>query len=121
MWETLIDQTARLEKQASSQDAAGGTTKTWAVVIASVPVSIQPLSSFTIDVYNRRDIQVSHAIYTTMDLDSLVSGGETGVTAAFRFNQNGTIYAVVGVKKNLNQVLSIQPLYEIIAQQRRNP
>lgn len=110
MWSTLIDQTANVERQTVGVDASGGTTKTFAAVITGVPVSIQPMKSQTIEEYMRRAINVDTTVYTTMDLNAMLSGG---LKSGDRFNADGIYFIIYGVRKKLNLVLSPEPLYEV--------
>lgn len=118
MWDALLDQTASIQRATVTQDASGASVRTepWPTILAGVPVSIQPMSANAIYDYARMDINVSHLIYTTMDLNSKIAGG---LLPEDRFSDmDGTKYVVVGVRKQLNQVLSITPLYEISCLQR---
>lgn len=110
MWGTLIDQTAALERQSVSSDASAGTTKTFSTAIASVPVSIQPMKTQTIEDYMRRSINVDTTIYSTLDFDMRLSGG---LKDGDRFSIGGIYFIVYGVRKQLNLVLSSEPLYEV--------
>lgn len=112
MWATLIDSTAALNRLAQTQDASGGTVTTSSQVIASVGVCIQPASSRTIEDYARRDITIDTMIYSVYDFDSLLSGG---LKLNDIFVQGGFNFIVQGIAKQLNLVLSSEPLYEIVA------
>lgn len=115
MWSALLDQVVSIERQTPATDSAGGTTRTFAVALSNIPAAIQPASSRIVESFARRSISVDTMIYTTTDLNALLAGG---LKAGDRIvDANSTKYVVQGVKKQLNQVLSTEPLYEIAALQ----
>lgn len=113
---SLFDQALSLERATTTQDNSGGTVREWAEQADGILCAVQPASSHTIDVYARREITVTHMIYSRAEINSLVSGGlrenDRFVDAA------GNYYLVRGIKRHSNLSLSLSLLYEIAAEQR---
>ena len=114
MWDTLLDTTISIYRATLGQDAGGGTTRTFpsTPTLANVPAAVQPASAREQDIWSRRDIVIDTAIYTTSDLDTLLSGGlklQDQIKDA-----GGVTYVVQGFVKSLNTVISTEPLYKIV-------
>jgi hypothetical protein len=116
MWGTLLDRTLSIQRAALSQDAGGGTVRTYAPLspAVSVPCSLQSARAATVEWFLRRNIEVDYEIYTTSDLDSLIDGG-LKLTDAF-VDGNGILYVVKGFKRDQNLILSPEPIYCIACQ-----
>ena len=56
-----------IERATTATDDFGGTTMTFAVESASVAAWVQPASSFTIQQYGERDIEISHNVFFSDD------------------------------------------------------
>jgi hypothetical protein len=111
MWDTLLDQSLTVKRANATQDASAGTLRTFAVVIQSTLCSVQPASSHEINAWKLRSMVIDTMIYSVTDFDAVLAGGlrlgDQFIDAA------GSIFNVVGVMKNLNLVLSTQPLYQV--------
>lgn len=107
-WSFLIDQTLAYQQQSVVADAGGGAIQSWATVIAAVPVAIQPPSTKIVNQFLQRQIEISFAIYTTMELQTLVPGG---IVAGDRLTDGTKWYRIEGWRRDQNFVLSDEPLY----------
>jgi hypothetical protein len=116
MWGTLLDRTMSIQRAVLTQDAGGGTVRTYGPLspALSVPCSLQSARAATVEWFLRRNIDVDYEIYTTSDLDVLMSGG-VKLTDAF-VDGNGILYAVKGVKRDQNLIISPEPIYCIACQ-----
>lgn len=102
----FLDRTVSIERQTTSADASGGTTRTFAVVASNVPAAIAPLSDRVMTDYARRQMEVDHAVYLMP-----VSG--VTVKLGDRVNDGGTYYVVVGRKNWSNANLGIDAFVEL--------
>jgi len=108
-WDDLIDQVLPYQRSTNTPDGAGGSTQGWTQIIAAVPVSIQPATSTDILRFAQRGIKVDFKIYTTLDLNALLSGG---IRIGDRFAAPSNVYYVVrDYKRDQNFNLSSEPLY----------
>src|SRR5580700_1328422 len=106
----LLDQSLTLERQTVSADASGGTTRTFAAVLENVPCAASPARASVVADYARRDMVVDYHVYTTADLDTLVTGG---VRLGDRLTDGTRYYLVKAVKKSANSLVMAEPLYQL--------
>ena len=111
----LLDRTLNLERQTITADASGGSVRSFSVILANVPCAIAPASASVVADYARLDMIVNYTLYTTTDLDTLISGG---VQLGDRFADGSNHYLVKAVKKSANAVISAELLYEIDCEMR---
>ena len=111
----LLDQTMNLERQTATADASGGTVRTFAAVLSSVPCATAPASALVVADYARRDMLVDYHVYTTADLDSLIPGG---AKLGDRFTNGSVHYLVKSVMKNANAQITAEVLYQLDCERR---
>jgi hypothetical protein len=108
---SLLDQKLTLQRAAITQDASGGTTRTFANILADIPCLPEPAAASVIADYARRDMLVNYTVYTTADLDSLITGG---VKINDRLTDGGPVYYVIKTsRKNANSQISNEVLYQL--------
>jgi hypothetical protein len=107
---SLLDQSLTLQRQTISRDGSGAAVRTYATLLANVPCAISPAGASVVADYARRDVIVTYTIYTTADLDTLVSGG---ARLGDRLTDGTKSYLVKAVKKSANALVSSEPLYQI--------
>ena len=111
----LLDRTMNLERQSTIADGSGGTVRTFAAILSNVPCAVMPATASVVADYARLDMIVNYTLYTTADLDTLVTGG---VSLGDRFVDTGVYYLVKAVKKSANAMITSEPLYEIDCERR---
>jgi len=107
---SLLDQTLSLQRATITQDASGGSTRTFAQILANIPCLPEPAAASVIADYARRDMLVNYTIYTTSDLDTLIAGG---VQVNDRFTDGSVYYVVKASRKNANSQISSEVLYQL--------
>lgn len=106
-----MDQAISIRRPTLTQDAGGGTIRTLATVLTGVQCAIQSASAREQEDYMRRGIMCDNTLYCVADLDSLLSGGiKIGDIVVDQFNVN---YAVTAFRKELNGIISSEPLYQV--------
>ena len=117
MFDALMDQTASVFRAVDAKDALGGTTRTYpaTATLSNIQCAIQPASARQVDLWQRRNIVVDTMIYCVADLDALLSGG-LRLTDKFVDANGGINYVVKGFTKQLNTMISDEPLYQITCQ-----
>ncbi len=111
----LLDQSLTLERPTVTADASGGTVRTYGQLLAGVPCSVAPATAKVVADYARLDMVVNYHVYTTADLDSLVSGG---VKLNDRFTSGSVHYLVRAVKKSANAQITSEVLYQLDCERR---
>jgi hypothetical protein len=111
----LLDQTFALQRQQVASDASGGATRTFATLLAQVPCATEPASAAISADYARRDMLVDSHVYTTANLDALVSGG---VQLGDRFATGSAYFLVKAVCKFANAAVSGEVLYRVDCERR---
>ena len=99
-----------LERATITPDASGGSSRTFTQILASIPVFVEPATTKVIADYARRDMLVNYTLYTTADLDALISGG---VKINDRFVDGSVHYVVKASRKNSNLQVSNEVLYQL--------
>ena len=112
----LLDQKLSLERPAVTADASGGSVRVFAVVLNNIPCAVAPANAKVVNDYARRDMIVNYTIYTTSDLDALVSGG---VQLGDRLTDGTIDYLVKDVKRAANAQISSEVLYQLDCERRR--
>jgi hypothetical protein len=110
---TLLDRSLIYQRQATTPDGSGGAVRTFATLLVAVPCAISPASAAVSTDYARRDMIVDYSLYTTADLDTLLSGGPL---LGDRLVDGAVYYLVKTVKKSANAAVSSQPLYRLDCQ-----
>jgi hypothetical protein len=111
----LLDQSLSLERQTVTLDSSGGSMRTFAQIASAIPCMIEPASASVIAAYARLDMVVNYTVYTTMDLDTLISGG---VKLGDRLTDGSVYYVVKAVKKSANAVITTEVLYQLDCERR---
>jgi hypothetical protein len=111
----LLDRTMNLERQATSADGSGGTVRTFAAILSNIPCAVTPAAASVVADYARLDMIVNYTLYTTADLDTVVTGG---AQLGDRFTDGSVYYLVKAVKKSANALITSEPLYEIDCERR---
>jgi hypothetical protein len=111
----LLDRTMNLERQTATADGSGGTVRTFAAILTNVPCALTPAAASVVADYARLDMIVNYTVYTTADLDILVTGG---AQLGDRFTDGSVHYLVKAVKKSANALITAEPLYEIDCESR---
>jgi len=106
---SLLDQSFTLQRPSLAADASGGSTRTFATLLANIPSAISPARAAIVADYARRDMIVDHHVYTTADLDKLIAGG---VRLGDRFTDGSVLYLVKAVKRAANAMVSEQAVYQ---------
>ncbi len=106
----LLDQTLTVQRQSTTADASGGTTRTFANVLSNVPCAIAPARASVVADYARRDMVVNYHVYTTTDLDAAIAGG-VGLTD--RLTDGTRYYLVKAVLRSANALVTSEVLYQI--------
>ncbi len=106
----LLDQSLSLQRQTITADGSGAAVRTFATMLANVACAIAPASAAITADYARRDMIVTYHVYTTADLDTLVSGG---AKLGDRFTDGTRYYLVKAVLKSANSLVSAEPLYQL--------
>ncbi len=112
----LLDQSLTIERQTTSADASGGTTRSFAAILADVPCAVSAASASVVSDYARRDMLVNYHVYTTTDLDNAVSNG-VGLTD--RLTDGTRYYLVKAVLKSANALVSSEILYQLDCELRK--
>ena len=112
----LLDQKLTLQRQTVSADGSGGSMRTFAAILNNVPCAVAPASASIVADYARRDMIVDYTVYTTADLDTLVSGG---VSLGDRLTDGTVYYLVKDVKKSANAQITSELLYQLDCERRR--
>lgn len=107
---TLLSQTLTLQRAALTPDASGGTIRTFNNLLTDIPCLPEPASAKVIADYARRDMLVNYTLYTTTDLDTLITGG---VQVNDRFTDGTNYYVVKASRKNANAQISSEVLYQV--------
>jgi hypothetical protein len=115
MISSLLDQRLSLQRQTITPDASGGSTRAFNTLLNNVACAVAPASASIAADYARRDMVVDSQVYTTADLDSLVSGG---VQLGDRFTDGSANYLVKAVKKSANSAVTSEVLYEVDCERR---
>ena len=84
-------------------------------MLGNVPCAVQPASASIAADYSRRDMVVDSHVYTTADLDSLITGG---VRLGDRFTDGAAFYLVKAVRKSANSAVSNEVLYQVDCEKR---
>ena len=111
----LLDQRLAIQRQQVTPDASGGAARTFTTLLSNVPFSVAPTSAAISADYARRDMIVDHHLYTTADLDSIVTDG---VRLGDRLTDGVVFYLVKAVKKSANAMVSSEVLYEVDCERR---
>ena len=111
----LLDQRLSVERPRVTQDASGGASRAFDALVADVPCAIAPASSSVVSDYARRDMIVDYHIFTTANLDSLISGG---LHLGDRLSVNGYFFLVKAVRKSSNSAVNTEPLFQIDCERR---
>jgi len=112
---TLLDRVLTLQRQSVTVDASGGAVRAFSTILSNIPAALQPASASVVADYARLDMLVNYQIYTTADLDTLVSGG---VQLGDRFTDGSVYYLVKAVKKSANALITSEPLYQVDCERR---
>ncbi|HWE02446.1 MAG TPA: hypothetical protein VG326_08540 [Tepidisphaeraceae bacterium] len=111
----LLDQRLTIQRQQLTADASGGSVRTFATILSSVPCAVSPAKSAVVAEYGRRDILVDHHIFTTIDLESALAGG---IRLGDRLTDGVVYYLVKGVLKSSNLQVSNEMLYQVDCERR---
>lgn len=114
MWDALIDTSLAYQQFSAAPDGTGGTTQSWVTVVSNFPCAIQPSSSNTVIAYAKRQITVDTAIYTTTDLDNIVTNG---INSGDKLTDGSSFWIVKGFQRQQNSILSPEPIYRIDCEQ----
>jgi hypothetical protein len=106
----LLDQSLTLQRQAISRDSSGAAVRTFATILANVACAVGPASAAIVADYARRDVIVTYHVFTSADLDTLVSGG---ANIGDRLTDGTRYYLVKAVLKSANSLVSAEPLYQL--------
>ena len=110
----FFDRTLSYERNQSKQDATGGKAPVQVQTLATgIPACIAPAKESTILLYHRRGSIVDYNVMTDSDLNSLITGGPQ---VNDRFNDNGTIYLILGVQRMSNPLIYPKPIYRLDCQ-----
>ena len=112
---SLLDQKLTLQRQTVTRDASGGLVRSFTQLLANVPATVCPASAKVAADYARRDMIIDHRIYTTTDLNAVISGG---VRLGDRLTDGAVFYLVKAVKRTENKVISSEIVYEIDCEKR---
>ena len=110
MWASLLDRAVTIKRATITVDAGGGSIHTLATVASNVLTTIQAAGSYETESYSRRGITIDAWAYFVADLDTLLSGG---IKIGDQIVDGATAWAVTSVRKELNNVLSSEPLYMV--------
>jgi len=108
MLSTLLDKTGNLERQTSSKDVIGGSTKSWAAVQTGIACAIGPASYQNTRELERSDMIVESEIYTAVDVGARIED---------RWLINGKYYLVLAYKPFENPIFG-PPCYVTITGKR---
>lgn len=111
----LLDQLLAYERPTISADASGGTVRGFAQLAAGIPCSVAPATAKVVADYARLDMVVNYHVYTTADLESLVSGGPK---LNDRLTAGSAHYLVRAVKKSANAQITSEVLYQLDCERR---
>lgn len=106
----LLDQVLTIERPAVAADSSGGTTRTFAAVLTGVACAVSPATAAVVADYARRDMRVDYSIFTTVDLDAVVSGG---IRLGDRLTDGSVRYLLKSVKKSANKLVTAEVLYQL--------
>lgn len=59
--------TVNIEREVTSANTIGGTDRTWAVITTDLAAWVQPAKPPTIEEYQQRNIEITHAAYFSTD------------------------------------------------------
>lgn len=114
IFSSLMDQSLSVERATLGTDASGGSTRAWAPALAGIAAAVQPVSAHERDVWDRRNMRVDVAILCEADFDALLAGG---LKLGDRFKDAaGIYYAVQGVERQYNRIISPSPLYRVLCE-----
>jgi hypothetical protein len=111
----LLDQSLTIQRQTITPDASGGSTRTFTALLTNVACAVSPASAAVAADYARRDMIVDSHVYTTADLDSLLTGG---LRLGDRITDGTIYYLVKGVKKSANAAVSSDVIYQADCERR---
>ena len=106
----LLDQTLNLQRQTISRDASGAAVRTYSTLLANIACAVSPAGASVVADYARLDVIVTYSIYTTADLDTLVTNG---ARLGDRLTDGTKYYLVKAVKKSANALVTSEPLYQV--------
>ncbi|HEX4794946.1 MAG TPA: hypothetical protein VH370_14190 [Humisphaera sp.] len=112
---SLLDQSLSLQRPAFTTDASGGSSRSFSTLLANIPCAVSPARAAIVADYARRDMIVDHHVYTTADLDKLISGG---VRLGDRLTDGSVFYLIKAVKRAANAMVSEQVVYEMDCEKR---
>lgn len=90
--------TVSIERKTTDVDAALGQISTYTPVYSYIAASVQPASTTIIDIYSRRNLEVTHMVYTGKAIavqigDLVVFGNRQFYVMGFRnLLENGRLY-----------------------------
>ena len=111
----LLDQSLTLERQTVSADGSGGSMRSFSPILTGIPCMTQPATAKVVADYARLDMIVNYQVYTTTDLDTVVSGG---VKLGDRFTDGSVYYLVKAVKKSADAKITNEVLYQMDCERR---
>lgn len=106
----LLDQTLTMQRQTITRDGSGAAVRTFATILANVACAVSPAGASVVSDYARRDVVVTYHVFTSADLDTLVTGG---ARIGDRLTDGARVYLVKAVKKSANSLVSAEPLYQL--------
>jgi hypothetical protein len=112
----LLDHKLTLERQTISPDACGGSVRTFASILSNIPCAVAPARASVVSDYARRDMIVNYTVYTTLDLDAVVSGG---AALGDRLTDGTVYYLIKDVKKSANAQITAELLYQLDCERRK--
>jgi hypothetical protein len=111
----LLDQSLTLERQTVTADNSGGAVRTFGQLLTNLPCMVEPASAKVASDYARLDMVVDYHVYTTADLDTLISGG---AKLGDRFTDGTVYYLVKAVKKSADAQITNEVLYRVDCERR---
>jgi hypothetical protein len=112
---SLLDQSLALERQTVSADGSGGSVRTFAQIAGAIPCMTEPAGARVVADYARLDMLVDYHVYTTANLDTLVSGG---VRLGDRLGNGSVYYLIKAVRKSGNAQITDEALYQLDCERR---
>jgi hypothetical protein len=113
---TLLDQRLSIQRQSITPDPSGGAGRSFSTLLGNIPCAVAPAKTSVVADYARRDLVVDYHVYTTADLDSLISGG---LGLRDRLTDGTVFYLVKAVKKSANAMVSSEVVYQIDCERRQ--